>query len=374
MADLSKKNDIELPCKADKNGNSAANNSVCSVREMNPDSGFISESRDELGHIYARLCPGDSAEVVYKEDCAEYHLHNAGGEGRITAYPAFDGVSVLYDDMHLETFGEGTTGKYELIIEHCRQGRFEAGMRDGRRFYIGAGDICLHNMDYGDINVASMPYRHYHGCTVMIKDASDGLFQSFLKGAGVNFDGLVAATRSCRGVRLVGQSEKTARIFEDIYRAGGEERRGILRLRVVELLLVLGRELSEKFNQTRAIHPEVAELIKSIERYIWKNLGGDLSLAELCVRFCISATSLKTYFKIMYGCPIHAYISTCRMQVAAKMLSCGTEKVSEVARAVGYRNGSKFAQSFLKYSGCTPVRWRAERRTADWAFFSPENN
>ena len=96
------------------------------------------------------LREGDKISVEKKADCAVYRLSNAGGSGRITEYEIFEDVSVLFDDMHLESFGEGTRGAYALHIEHCKQGRFEAAFYDGRRFYLGAGDICVHNIDYGE--------------------------------------------------------------------------------------------------------------------------------------------------------------------------------------------------------------------------------
>lgn len=342
----------------------------CGIRLINAGCGFESERREELGGIYNSLAAGDSAEVEFYEDRAVYRLHNAGGEGLITAYPAFNGVSVLYDDMHMETFGEGGTREFALTVEHCRQGRFEACLAGGRRIYLGAGDVCVHNMDYADISRSSMPYRHYHGCTVMIKDDSDELFRTFLTGAGIDFDSIVRATRAAGGVRVLRSNGRIDHIFGELYR-GEAGRQGFLRLKVTELLLFLSGELKESAVEEHALHPETAELIKGVERYLWSNLGGNLTVPALCARFGISATSLKMHFKTMYGCPLHAYVNTCRMQVAARMLTEGTAKIGEIAYSVGFCNASKFSRAFFKYSGCTPARWRAEKRTADWAFNRP---
>lgn len=125
--------------------------------------------------IYDKSClkEGDRLETEYKEDCVIYRLSNDSGTGTVTEYPVFDGVSLLIDDMHMYAFGEGSSGSAMLVIEHCKEGRFEADFADGRQFYIGKGDICVHNMDYGEILFSAMPIRHYHGVTVMIRHDRD---------------------------------------------------------------------------------------------------------------------------------------------------------------------------------------------------------
>ena len=69
---------------------------------------------------------GDKMSVERGENCIIYHLSNSSGTGRITQYDVYDSVNVLYDDMHLTRFGEGSYGENFLMIEHCREGRFEA--------------------------------------------------------------------------------------------------------------------------------------------------------------------------------------------------------------------------------------------------------
>lgn len=62
------------------------------------------------------LREGDKISVEKKADCAVYRLSNAGGSGRITEYEIFEDVSVLFDDMHLESFGEGTRARMRSTL------------------------------------------------------------------------------------------------------------------------------------------------------------------------------------------------------------------------------------------------------------------
>ena len=130
-------------------------------------------------YLKEKLREGDRAEAEHFADRDEYLLFNDGGTGRITVFPVFGGVNLLFDDMHMYSFGEGASGVQGIMIEHCRAGRFECSFRDGRQFYLGEGDLCVHNIDYDEVLNSTMPLRHYHGITVGISPGKDPLF-SFL--------------------------------------------------------------------------------------------------------------------------------------------------------------------------------------------------
>ena len=63
------------------------------------------------------LPEGDRLEVERGENCVIYNLSNAGGTGKITQYDVYDSVNVLYSDLHLTRFGEGSYGEKYLMIE-----------------------------------------------------------------------------------------------------------------------------------------------------------------------------------------------------------------------------------------------------------------
>jgi AraC-like DNA-binding protein len=52
------------------------------------------------------------------------------------------------------------------------------------------------------------------------------------------------------------------------------------------------------------------------------------------------------------------------MQLAARLLSDGTAKVSAVARDVGYDSEAAFSRAFKKIAGISPVAWRGGATTA----------
>lgn len=301
-----------------------------------------------------------------------YRLSNDTGTGCVTQYDLFEDVAVLFDDMHLYTFEEGSQNDCALIIEHCRQGRFEADLRDGHKFYLGPGDVCLHNMDYQDLKETTMPIRHYHGITVVIRSARDPAFRSLLEAAEADLGKLAVETRTCGGVRVFRADEKAAAIFEEMYRADPEKVPGLYRLKTAELLLALcGARAPADETVGCTLRSEVADLIKRVELYLWEHLADAVTIPQLARHFGICDTLLKQYFRILYGRPVHEYYTECRMQFAAWKLVRTEEKIGDIARQVGFRSGSKFSEAFARFSGKSPREYRKAAVLPDWDIISP---
>lgn len=318
------------------------------------------------------LKKGDKLKIELSEDCKKYYLENDTGSGIITEYEVFDDVLILFDDMHMKSFGEGTTGDSLLIIEHCKEGRFEADFLDGRHFYIGAGDICVHNMDYGEICRAAMPIRHYHGITIMIYTAKDSVFKDLLKTMEININKIVDDTKKAGGVYLLRANERIEHIFDELYLVKPNNRMGYFKIKILELLLFLNTiDFDNEISKGSFLSKESAQLIEKIELFFWDNLDNDLTIKKLSERFGISQSSLKTQFKILYGCSIHKYINICRMQVAGAKLVKTNDKISQIAKDVGYLSESKFSKAFVNFYKITPRQYRKNANLSDWDIISP---
>lgn len=96
--------------------------------------------------------------------------------------------------------------------------------------------------------------------------------------------------------------------------------------------------------------------------YIEQHLDEKLSIAMLCQRFNLSATTLKNKFHELYGQPVHRWISACRLQRAAELLQFTNLKIVQVAQAVGYESASQFNVAFRKTYGIAPTRYRKNVR------------
>ena len=64
--------------------------------------------------------------VVENDGCRVFQIHDETGEGTMTQYDLFPGVSLMYNDFHMESCdSEFYTTEDLLCIDYCRQGRME---------------------------------------------------------------------------------------------------------------------------------------------------------------------------------------------------------------------------------------------------------
>lgn len=311
---------------------------------------------------------GDKVKISYCGDAVVYHLSNGTGEGAVTSHCLYDGMYLLFDDMHLASFGEGTGTEKGLIIEHCREGRFECSFDDGRQLYLGPGDVCVHCIDYDRLSDSRFPLRHYHGLTIMIACEPDAELSATMKEFGIDYASVLGRTVGSGGFYIIRTTEELRHIFNELYSINPAESRGYFRLKALELLMFLSRAHCDETATERCTAPkEMAELLLRVEEYMWRNLSRKLTVKELCDKFGLSPTSLKKYFKLVFGCPVYRYMQTCRMQVAACSLVGTENKISDIAHAAGYRNTGKFSAAFKEFSGVAPREYRKNKTLPDWS-------
>src|SRR5678816_238400 len=66
-------------------------------------------------------------------------------------------------------------------------------------------------------------------------------------------------------------------------------------------------------------------------------------------------------FTRLVGEPPMQYLTRWRMQMAARLLTDGTAKVSAIALDVGYESEAAFSRAFKKAAGSSPAAWRQRR-------------
>lgn len=71
------------------------------------------------------LLTGDtSVKLAENDGCSVYQLRNEAGEGTITIYEVFPGVSLSYNEFHIRHYGsEFKPDRNLFCIDHCREGR-----------------------------------------------------------------------------------------------------------------------------------------------------------------------------------------------------------------------------------------------------------
>ena len=103
------------------------------------------------------------------------------------------------------------------------------------------------------------------------------------------------------------------------------------------------------------------DIAKRVEKIITSDLRQHHPAWELAAQFSISETSLKNYFRGVYGQNISTWLREIRMNEAARLLSATKRPIAEISEQVGYSNQGKFAAVFKKQYGLSPLEYRRLR-------------
>lgn len=85
-------------------------------------------------------------------------------------------------------------------------------------------------------------------------------------------------------------------------------------------------------------------------------------LDELARETGVSRSVLAGRFTQFVGCPPMQYLARWRVQLAARSLSDGSARISEIGRDVGYDSEAAFSRSFKRIAAMSPASWRAAGR------------
>ena len=288
-----------------------------------------------------------------------HRFRNNRGDAEIASYKVFPGIGLNIYSVHMDSFlfGEEGAGSF-MEIHHCREGRMEQGREEGS-VCIMPGDLSVTVRDRhpGGYN---FPLSHYHGISICIDmDAAPECLSCFLDDVNVRPKEL--AWRLCgeEGCFIVRSQDYVEHIFSELYDAPESCRKGYFKVKVLELLLVLG-SVSPEENRAPAISLSrmQVDLAKRAAAYLAENLDGQVTVDGLSKRFHVSQTHLQNAFKGMFGVPISSYIRILKMQSAALQLAGTDASILEIAAEFGYSNAGKFASAFYRVMGETPGRYR----------------
>jgi AraC-like DNA-binding protein len=87
------------------------------------------------------------------------------------------------------------------------------------------------------------------------------------------------------------------------------------------------------------------------------------TLADLARAVRTSRTVLIERFVQLVGIPPMQYLTQWRLQLAAKELASGSEKVATIGARVGYESEAAFSRAFKRATGQAPAAWRRARQS-----------
>lgn len=310
-----------------------------------------------LGYLRSEEKPSFSA--VDDEYCSRQVVEGDFGQGLIETWPIFSGIEFVYYDMNTDySFPETVEDDHILEILYCREGRCEVWGSSHHYYYMQAEDLMIYER-HGKLGLSAFPVDRFLGMSIRINmNPATRDFTGILKNFSIHLPDIYSAV-AAKGVLPLNDCEAAKHIFRELEEAHGEFRPDFLKLKLIELLLVLSdpATLSQPSSSMVLTSYQTA-VVKDIQSFMVERFDEHHTVLELSNKFHFSATSLKQWFRIIYGTSIYAYLKNYRMDVARALLRHTDYSILQVALYVGYENPSKFSSVFRDEFGVTPKRYR----------------
>lgn len=328
--------------------------------------GNIYLENDSFDEDIADLLGPDAKLLVQSETFAAFQLENDTGNGIVTVYDAFPGVRLTYNDLHLSkiTGHDGRTVAHSseiLVINHCREGRFECEFSGGECGYLGNGDLAVSQMP-PPVKNSCFPLAHYHGISIMID------ITHFSEHLGRALDALEMPQIDVAGIKnrllkkspffILRATDAISHIFSELYNAPDELKESYIRLKLIELILFLSVTELKDVGERKYFYKTRVQTVKAMRDYMTEHLDRQFTMEELSARWGIPLTTMKTCFKSVFGVPIHTYMREYRLQTASTLLRETDEPIAEIAAKVGYDSHAQFSAAFKTATGTAPSDYR----------------
>lgn len=296
-------------------------------------------------------------------------LESASGNGELHHYPLLDGVNMLLMRLEMEAYTEERTQPDILEINFCVNGRFESNFSLRDHVLLKPGDMAISCYDglHGTQSESRFPLGWYEGlCLEVDPAAAERWIRENAPAFSVDFSELKQNLLGNRWFMFGAAGFRCEHVFRELYENAPYMDLRFLQLKVVELLMLLGRipqEEADPYCSSKQV-----ELVRHLRDHLLTNREGYVSLAQLAEEHEISVSHLQKLFKQVYGMPVYHYIKEYRLEQAAVELARSKKPITQIAQNAGYDNASKFSEAFRKRYGTTPSQYRANaNRFAKWS-------
>jgi AraC family transcriptional regulator len=98
--------------------------------------------------------------------------------------------------------------------------------------------------------------------------------------------------------------------------------------------------------------------VRRVTDYIENSLEEEISIGDLANLLQLSASRLSVCFRNTFGMPVHRYILSRRIARAVVLLRTQRSELADIAQCCGFASQSHFTDTFRRFLGITPRRYR----------------
>lgn len=301
---------------------------------------------------------------------AELLMKSRDGKGSMTFFPLFPGLTIAYIFVNSPTWTapnfceDGSIEKGPLLLNYCVTGRCEIILNNENFVYVKDGEISLTERFAQKQYV--YPRRIYEGMELFVDtDTLTSESAWIQKEFGIDFHKIIELFCPNGNTYISTVAPEVEEILTKLW--------GLLDIALPFSIFQMKAYVLALFSLLQSLNdipPSQActfftetqvDIAKRVEKIITSDLRQHHPAWELAAQFSVSETSLKNYFRGVFGQNISIYLREVRMKKAAELLIATKLSVAEVAEQVGYVNQSKFAAVFKKQFGLSPLEYRRSK-------------
>lgn len=309
--------------------------------------------------------PGIS--IKSSETSTELLFKSTSGKGSMTFYSLFPGFNLAYifvnspiwpaPDFHEN--GSNATGP--LLFNYCVTGRCEIVLNNGNYVYLKDNNLSF--TEHFAQSQYQYPRHIYEGLEFFIDLTTIANENTWLlREFGIDFHQIVKHYCPEESTYISPAPAEAETILKKLWELFDlPDSVAVTQMKIYSLALFSYLQNLDHLPPSQActfFTETQVDIAKQVEKIITSDLRQHHPAWELAARFSVSETSLKNYFRGVYGQNISVYLREIRLKKAAELFASTKLSVSEVAEQVGYMNQSKFAAVFKKQYGQTPLEYR----------------
>jgi AraC-like DNA-binding protein len=145
------------------------------------------------------------------------------------------------------------------------------------------------------------------------------------------------------------------------------------RSKVLNVLTLFFSKIINRLSVCHGTDNDHEAQMAEVEKHLLDNLYNGLpDLKTLARKLAISESTLKRYFRRIYGKNIYHYYLEKRMSCAKRLIVEKNKTVSEAANIMGYENISHFSTTFKKHFGSLPGTMRKKSTSRSGSLLEKE--
>ncbi|NDJ17070.1 helix-turn-helix transcriptional regulator [Myxacorys almedinensis] len=135
-------------------------------------------------------------------------------------------------------------------------------------------------------------------------------------------------------------------------------------LELMSLLITQQIEIQTGEPQISLLRPDQIERLHYAKEILLHQLQNPPTLMQLARKVGLNECTLKRGFREVFGKTVYGYLRDYRMEQARSLLEAGDMNITEIARAIGFRDRSPFALAFRKHFGVNPKNYQKQQKNS----------